>query len=92
MTATGTTLDNPNMDEQAWARGAAAKNSGKIIPPGNFPAQARAMASSFAIPTCVAAATLVNGNDGLTRATLISSSDSPCFVAENAVCWPSIMH
>ena len=37
--------------EHACANGAAAKNRGKIIPPGNFPAQASAIEISFAMPT-----------------------------------------
>jgi hypothetical protein len=59
------------MELQAWANGAAAKNNGKMIPPGNFPAQASAMATSFAIPTCNAALELANGRDGFTLATLV---------------------
>jgi len=35
--------------------GAAAKKSGKMIPPGNLPAQAKTIAISLAHPTCAAA-------------------------------------
>jgi hypothetical protein len=41
-TATGTKSD-PINEPNACANGAVAKNRGNIIPPGNFPAHARAM-------------------------------------------------
>ena len=70
--------------------GAAAKKRGKMIPPGNLPAQASAMASSLATPTCIAAEAEANGTLGSTLAAAVSALSSPCFVAENAVACPSI--
>mmetsp|Transcript_22011 Transcript_22011/g.32624 ORF Transcript_22011/g.32624 Transcript_22011/m.32624 type:complete len:143 (+) Transcript_22011:97-525(+) len=87
-TATGTKLD-PITELHACTNGAAAKKRGKMIPPGNFPAHARAMEISFAIPTWTAADALSKGRDGLTLATLVSISDRPCLVAINAVFCPS---
>ena len=90
MTATGRILGpNPMMDWNACAIGAAAKNNGKMIPPGNLPAHANAIANSLAIPSCRAADALVNGRDGLTLAVDVSKVDRPCFVAPKAVFCPS---
>ena len=50
ITRTGNT-DGFTQALHAWAKGAAAKNSGKMIPPGNLPAHAKIIASSFAAPT-----------------------------------------
>ena len=50
ITATGSTL-GPMIEVVAYVKGAAAKKRGKMIPPGNFPAQARAMAINLARPT-----------------------------------------
>ena len=67
----------PTNDEHACAKGAAAKDRGKIIPHGNFPAQASEMEISFAIPTWIAAAGLAKGIDGFTLAALVKASDKP---------------
>mmetsp|Transcript_40965 Transcript_40965/g.98786 ORF Transcript_40965/g.98786 Transcript_40965/m.98786 type:complete len:112 (+) Transcript_40965:388-723(+) len=90
MTASGTTgemLDvaELNNEQVACARGAAAKKSGKIMPPGNFPAQARAIEISFATPTCTAAEADAKGRLGFTRAWLVKKLESPCLVAAKAV-------
>lgn len=93
MTATGETAAGKDMGSRlkaACARGAAAKKSGKIIPPGNLPAQARAMESNLALPTCAASHPVWNGMDGSTRATVVRAVDRPCLVAMNAVFWPSM--
>mmetsp|Transcript_12518 Transcript_12518/g.26664 ORF Transcript_12518/g.26664 Transcript_12518/m.26664 type:complete len:85 (+) Transcript_12518:118-372(+) len=50
ITATGIRF-GPTNDEHAWAKGAAAKKRGNMMPPGNFPAQASAIEMNFAAPT-----------------------------------------
>jgi len=87
-TITGTIL--LEMDKPiAWAIEPDAKKSGKIIPPGNFPEHASAIAISFAIPTCSAAEADPNGIEGSTFAMLVKALDSPCFVEAKAVFCPS---
>eukprot|EP00554_Chaetoceros_debilis_P002829 CAMPEP_0194090438 /NCGR_PEP_ID=MMETSP0149-20130528/39027_1 /TAXON_ID=122233 /ORGANISM="Chaetoceros debilis, Strain MM31A-1" /LENGTH=92 /DNA_ID=CAMNT_0038774677 /DNA_START=188 /DNA_END=466 /DNA_ORIENTATION=+ len=87
MTTTGNT-SHPAAN--ACAIGAAANINGNMIPPGKFPAHARAIATNFATPTCAAADAFSKGRDGLTLAKLVRKSAKPCFVAENAVRCPSI--
>jgi hypothetical protein len=60
-------------------------------PPGNFPAQASAIAKSLAKPTCAAAAAVSKGKEGLTRAELVNKCDRPCLVSMNAICCPLII-
>ena len=89
ITATGMTLRGTIWGKNkaaACARGAAAKNNGKMIPPGNLPAHAKAMATSFATPTDNAAWADWNGTEGFTYACWVKIVAKPCFVAAKAVC------
>mmetsp|Transcript_28069 Transcript_28069/g.60410 ORF Transcript_28069/g.60410 Transcript_28069/m.60410 type:complete len:277 (+) Transcript_28069:233-1063(+) len=71
------------------ARAAAAKKRGKMIPPGKPPAHARAMASSFAVPTMTAACAVANGTVTSTRACAHMAAGSRGQTAESAVRCPS---
>lgn len=57
----------------AWAMIAAANKSGKMIPPGNLSAQARAMAKSLTRPTCRAAVPEEKGSLGSILAALVNN-------------------
>ena len=91
ITRTGRT-EGVTKEAQACANGAAAKKRGKMMPPGNFPAHANAMAISLATPTCRAALDPAKGTDGLTRAAVVSKAGKPCLVAAKLVLWPSTIH
>ena len=84
ITATGIT-PGPTKDAKACAKGGAAEKRGNIIPPGNFPAHARAIETNLTSPIFKAAKPFAYGTDGLTTAALVKGAISPCFVASNAV-------
>ena len=84
ITRTGKTA-GVTMKAQACANGAEAAKSGKMIPPGNFPAHASVIARSFATPTWRAALDPAKGIDGLTRAAVVRMAGMPCLVARKLV-------
>jgi len=81
MTATGVIMGKAvyviRKLDNACARGAVAAKSGKIIPPGNFPAQANAIDKSLTKPTLRGASVLVKGSDGSTMALVVNILDRP---------------
>ena len=68
---------------------AAAKKRGKMMPPGKPPAQASAIAASFAPPTASAADTLAKGCEGSAKACALSDGESPGHTAWSGVAWHS---
>mmetsp|Transcript_27507 Transcript_27507/g.92583 ORF Transcript_27507/g.92583 Transcript_27507/m.92583 type:complete len:319 (+) Transcript_27507:370-1326(+) len=88
ITHTGISAEG-TMATRLCAIAAAAKKSGKMMPPGKPPAHARAMATSFAAPTWSAAAPVCHGELTLTTARAHIAAESPGHTSPRAVRPPS---